>query len=136
MEPSTYQRATEPEREFDGAWDTALLTNLLHLEYVWAVVLTTGTGELVHSQQRRDLPAHCPDLLDLVSGALANAGERLELGQLRVTVFMFSGGLVVGRHTESGASAFVLASPEANLGQLLAHIRRVHLGGELIGEGQ
>lgn len=135
MEPSTYLRTTASEREFDGAWDTTLLANLLHLEYVWAVALTTGSGELAYAQQRRDLPARYPDVLDLISGAITNAGERLQLGQLRVTVFMFSGAVVVGRHTESGTAAFVLASPEANLGQLLAHIRRVHLGGELTGEG-
>jgi hypothetical protein len=134
---STYPRTTPSlGPELDGVWDTTLLAHLLHAENVWGVLITNGAGEIVYSEQSRELPANCPDLLDVTTGAVAHSGERLQLGRLKFTVFMFSGALVVGRHTEKGASAFVLASPEANLGQLLAHIRKVHLGGDAWGEGQ
>ena len=137
MELSTNLRSTaDANRELSGTWDLELLANLLHIENVWCVAITSGTGELLYSQQRRELPARCPELLDLTTGVIANAGERLHVGQLRFTMFMFGGALVVGRRSDSGASAFVLASPEANLGQLLAQIRRVHVGGEVWGERQ
>jgi predicted regulator of Ras-like GTPase activity (Roadblock/LC7/MglB family) len=137
VELSTYLRTTPSlNRELEGAWDSALLSHLLHVENVWGVLITSGAGEIVYSELQRELPPHCPDLLDMVAGAIAHSGERLQVGNLRFTVFMFSGTLVVGRHTESGASAFILASPEANLGQLLAQIRKVHLGSEAWGESQ
>lgn len=137
MEFSTDLRTTPNLlRELDGGWDAALLAHLLHVEHVWGVLVTNGAGEIVYSELQRELPAQCADLLDLAGGAVAQSGERLQAGHLRFTVFMFSGALVVGRHSETGACAFVLASPEANLGQLLAHIRKLHLGSESWGEGQ
>lgn len=137
VELSTYLRTTPNlSHELEGAWDSALLSHLLHVENVWGVLITNGAGEIVYSELQRALPDNCPDLLDLTASAVSHSGDRLQVGRLRFTVFMFSGALVVGRHTESGASAFILASPEANLGQLLAHIRKVHLGGEAWGEGQ
>lgn len=137
MELSTYLRTTpnvNPEHEI--AWDSAVLSRLLHVENVWGVLITNGAGEIVYSELQRELPANCPDLLDLVAGSIAHSGQGLHLGSLRFTVFMFSGALVVGRHTDKGASAFILAAPEANLGQLLAQIRKVHLGGDVWGESQ
>lgn len=122
--------------ESDASGDAALLSQVLRLENVWGVLITGGAGEIVYSELQRELPANCPDLLDLTTGAIAHSGEQLQAGRLRFTVFMFSGALVVGRHSETGCSAFVLAAPEANLGQLLAHIRRLHLGGDAWGEGQ
>lgn len=137
MELSTNLRTTPSlNHELEGAWDAALLAHLLHAENVWGVLITNGAGEIAYSERSRDFPANCPDLLDLTTGAIAHSGERLQVGRLRFTVFMFSGALVVGRHSETGASAFVLASPDANLGQILAQIRKVHLGGEAWGEVQ
>ncbi len=112
-------------RQLSPLWDRSVLADLLHIESVWAVFVTNGLGEPLFHQQHKDMSHKTTAVLDVLTATLARSGAHLEFGDLRYSVLMFGEGLVVARHGCSEQSAFVLASPDANLGQLLAHVRKL-----------
>lgn len=115
-----------PSHRLSTLWDPSVIADLLHIETVWAVLVTNGSGEQLFHQQRKDGPRASARVLDVLTATLARSGTHLGLGDPRFSVMMFAEGLIVARHGGSEQSAFVFASPDANLGQLLAHVRRVY----------
>jgi hypothetical protein len=109
-------------------WDPDAVDALARADNVWIVQVTDGRGHSVRQVCRREGYEGASEVsasLDVALHAVATCGERLHFGELELSAQIFSGGLLVAARGPSGAAVSALASPHANLGQLLNHLRRI-----------
>jgi predicted regulator of Ras-like GTPase activity (Roadblock/LC7/MglB family) len=105
-------------------WDEKVLTDLTELAYTRAVVFTDGIGRVLHRATRSDMPTRVGEIVDIASGGLFQMGSQLGLGSPSVCVCTFQSGVVILARSEAARVA-VLADENANLGQLLNHVRKL-----------
>ena len=100
------------------------MRDIVATEHTEAIVVTDRNGRVLDAQVRREVPAALGTLLEASVAAMATAGEHFSLGEMRLAASMHDAGtLVCGRTPRH--SVFILASPKANLGQLIGQARRV-----------
>jgi predicted regulator of Ras-like GTPase activity (Roadblock/LC7/MglB family) len=105
-------------------WDEKVLTDLTDLAYTRAVVFTDGIGRVLYRVTRSDPPKRIGEVVDIASGGLSQMGSQLGLGTPGVCVCTFQSGVVILARSDSARVA-VLADENANLGQLLNHVRQI-----------
>ena len=108
-------------------WDVEAMRDIVATEHTEAIVVTDRNGRVLDAQVRREVPAALGTLLEASVAAMATAGEHFSLGEMRLAASLHDAGtLVCGRTPRH--SVFILASPKANLGQLIGQARRVFPG--------
>jgi hypothetical protein len=108
-------------------WDVEVMRDIVATEHTEAIVVTDRNGRVLEAEVRRDVPAALGTLLEASVAALATVGDRFNFGEMRLAASLHDAGtLVCGRTPRH--SVFILASPKANLGQLIAQARRVFPG--------
>lgn len=119
-EPQATGNETAPAR----GWDAQAAREIVAAGQTEAVVITDRNGRVLLSELRRELPEPLGVVLEAALSCHAAAGQQLRLGTVRLTASVHDGGtLVCGRTAEY--SVFLVASPRANLGQLVALARRI-----------
>ena len=113
------------ERQTSLRWDVAAVEALASVDHVWSVQITDGRGNLVERAGRRETPAVASVAIDLAMHAMAQCGAQLKLGDAGILAQVFAGGLLVAIRVQDGATVSVMASSQANLGQLLIHVRKL-----------
>ena len=112
------------EMRMHSAWDPRALEDVVQSSCTEAVVVTDKNGRVVYSELRRETPADLGALAELAFAQLARAGDKLGMGSLEVAASLHEKGLLVCGGT-AAHTVLVLASPEANLGQILHTLRRM-----------
>jgi hypothetical protein len=108
-------------------WNASVVADILGFEYARAVLFTDGQGKLLFSGGNLQASVDFAELADVALAALNQAGQGLNLGDLETSIWLCRNGTVVST-TANGIRAVVLAQPNANLAQLLSHVRRVFAG--------
>jgi hypothetical protein len=113
--------------ESQPEWDIEAMRDIVATEHTEAIVVTDRNGRVLDAQARRELPAELGALLEASVAAMAAAGEHFSLGEMRLAASQHDGGTLVCGRTRRH-SVFILATPKANLGQLIGQARRVFPG--------
>jgi hypothetical protein len=120
-EPGPHAPRSAPE------WNATVVADILGFEYARAVIFTDGQGRVLFCGGSRETAADTAEALDVALSALAQGGQALGMGELDVSVWLYRSGTVVAA-CSGGLRAVVLARANANLAQLLSHIRRIFAG--------
>jgi hypothetical protein len=108
-------------------WNAGVVADILGFEYARAVFFTDGQGKLLFSGGSLQASADFVEAADVALAALNHGGHALNLGELETSIWLCRQGTVVST-TANGIRAVVLAQANANLAQLLSHVRRVFAG--------
>jgi len=120
-----YQQGNGNGETHDLVWDATEFDALAAVDYVWFVEVTDGRGHSLRRSGRREATAAASVAIDTAMHAMSQCGAHLQIGDLGVSAQIFSGGLLVTSRFQNSATLVALASPQANLGQVLNHVRRI-----------
>ena len=105
-------------------WDDRVVAEILEDGYTQAVVVTDRSGGVVAWHGRERSRASAGQRLDVLLAGLGHGGQELELGTLRLAAVLYSGGTLVTA-SDARYHFVLLAGPDANLGRLFSHARRL-----------
>jgi|GEM_PF-3059776 len=109
-------------------WNASVVADILGFEYARAVIFTDSHGKLLFSGGSLQASAETSEMADIALAALSQGAQSLGMGELETSIWLCRQGTVVSTTAASGVRAVVLAQPNANLAQLLSHVRRVFAG--------
>ncbi|MFT3927607.1 MAG: hypothetical protein QM778_34065 [Myxococcales bacterium] len=109
-------------------WNTSVVADILGFEYARAVLFTDGQGKLLFSGGSLQATVELAEAADIALAALNQGSQALNFGELDTSIWLCRQGTVVSTSSSQGVRALVLAQPNANLAQLLSHVRRVFAG--------
>ncbi len=119
---SITQRAVIPD------WDASVVADILGFEYARAVLFTDGNGKILFRGGVEEVTNELAETAEIALSAVGQAGPLLSMGELDISVLLYRRGTLVAASSPSGLRAIVLAQANANLGQLLSHVRRIFTG--------
>lgn len=108
-------------------WNASVVADILGFEYARSVMFTDCHGKLLFSGGSLQATVDLAEAADIAFAAVNQGSHALNLGELETSIWLCRQGTVVST-TSNGIRAVVLAQANANLAQLLSHVRRVFAG--------
>lgn len=110
-----------------SGWNGNVVADILGFEYARAVMFTDCHGKLLFCGGSLQATIDLAEAADVAFSAMNQGSQALGIGDLETSIWLCRQGTVVST-TSNGIRAVVLAQPNANLAQLLSHVRRVFAG--------